>query len=74
MAKSLTSFRVAVCIACQGFFVSLPQKMMDMDNKLMEEYTKAVENGAEVMFYMERDGEMIPLLDHPLSRKDFENS
>ena len=74
MAKSLTSFRVAVCIPCGIIFVSLQQKEMEIDKDLMDRYTKAVENGAEVMFYMERDGEMIPLLDHPLSKKDFENS
>lgn len=47
---------------------------MEIDDKVMEEYTKAVEEGAEVMFYMERDGKVFPLLDRPLSKKDFQNS
>lgn len=44
---------------------------MDIDEELMRRYTQAVEDGAEVMLYMEKDGKRIPLLDHPLRKVDF---
>jgi hypothetical protein len=44
---------------------------MDIDEKMLEEYYRAVENGAEVMIYMVKDGKRIPLMDQPLRKSDF---
>lgn len=47
------------------------RRNMDIDEKMLEEYYRAVENGAEVMIYMVKDGKRIPLMDQPLKKSDF---